>query len=437
MKFAVITKDFSGLGWAIMLQREGHEVVIGYENKDLEEEPPERQDGYLLVGNGLVAKEPMEQLFGRRSKLKDVYWIFDSNNLWEYGEKLRKEGFKVWGASELTHKMEHDRDYGVAIAKKYGFDLPLTKTFTNIDEAVTFLEQNEDTSYVCKPNDADSYLTYVPQSEVAESANRELRAYLRSMNDGTEFILQEVVKGVEAIPECFFYKGEPYFAWVEVECKRKNSGDKGELTGSSQGIGFLVDLDAPIIKNTVAKLFPFYKELRYTGFADVDVIIKDNRFYFIEFCNRFGYDAHANLFLNLLITPFGECLANMIDGKLAGFYDRFRKGFGAAIRMYLDNIRTGFPLYVSKDVEHKFFHYEAYQEDVEHPETDFQLSGYGYEIGIICGHGWTLKDAAKSALDNALKVNFPLCSYREDLDEENYPSSPIKRWNALNAMGLI
>jgi phosphoribosylamine--glycine ligase len=436
-QFIWCTRDFSGLGFAVKLQDEGCDVIVAFEPDP--DQDPEKDEAYSLVGSGIVEREPMAQVFKNRTKHRAAYWIFDSNYLWEYADKLRKEGFKVFGASELTSKMEHDRDYGVSIAKKSGLDIPPMQTFSDVQDAIAFLESQPNKAYVCKPDDADSHLTYVPQSETPEAANRELRAYLLSMDDGQEFLLQQKMRGVEVNVECFFYKGRPYFAWVELECKRKNSGDKGELTGCSQDLAFIVDMNAPIVANTVAKMFPYYENLKYTGFGDLNVILADNQVYFIEFCNRFGYDAHATLFSTLRIKPFREVLANIIDGKgIDDAYTWFRKGFGAGIRLYLDNPKTGFPLFVSKDVKDRFYHYEAYQDgNQEDPEQDFCLAGFGGEVGIITGFGYTMKDAAKNALENALKINYPCCAYREDLDEENYPSSPIKREQAISAMGLL
>jgi phosphoribosylamine-glycine ligase len=437
-KFVLCTKDFSGLGFALMLKEEGQDVIVGYGDPDIKKKKPEEQDAYNLVGEGLVDCIGFDGLFSKRAQHKDAYWIFDTNHHSDKADQLRSEGFKVWGTSEITESLEHDRDVGVEIAQKHGLDIPETEEFSDAEPAIAFLEKNEDKSYVCKPHDSESHLTYVPQSESPASANKELRSYIRSMADGENFILQEKIKGVESNTECFFFQGEPYFAWVDLECKRKNSGDKGELVGCAQDIGFIVDLNKPIVQRVVGPLFPFFQRLRYTGFADVNVILSDNRIYFLEFCARFGYNAHPMLFRSLLIAPFGETLIQMIDGPDENFYDRFRKGFGSSITMYIDHPQMGLPIFITKDVAKWFYAYELYQDkDTEDKEEEFSLAGFSNEVGVICGHAYAMVDSAKNALDNALKVNFPLCGYREDLNETDFPSSPIKRFEALDAMGMI
>jgi phosphoribosylamine-glycine ligase len=433
--FIWVSKDFSCLGFALKCKKEGHNVKIAYENDELE---PEQEEAYGLVGEGLVECVPMEKVFKARDQHADAYWVFDSNHLADYSDALRQEGFKVWGSGELCHKLEHDRGFGVDVADEAGFDIPYTEDFTSVDKAIAFLEKNADKAYVCKPNDDESYLTYVPQSETPESANKELRTYLKSMDDGSSFILQQVIRGVEVDVEVFVFQGKPYFAWVDLECKRRNSGDKGSLIGCSQNISFIVPLDSPLVQTTIAKMYQFCEEQNYTGFADVNVILSDNKVYFLEWTWRYGFSAHPTLFFPLLIAPLGETFAAMIDGKTENFYDRFRKGFAAGVLMYIDNPRSGYPLHVSKDVSPNFYHYECCSDsEIEDPEQDFYLAGFGQEVGVVFGHNYSLVDAAKKALANALLINYPACAYREDLDQMDFPSSPIKRHEALDALGMF
>lgn len=441
MNFIICTRDWSGLGFALMLKDEGNDVLMAFNPPpDLE---PDKEESYFRVGEGLVDRVPLQEAFKSRYKHRQAYWIFDGNHEWEFGDKLRKDGFKVLGASQWTERMEHDRDYGVDVAKKAGLDIPDSTEFSDAESAIAFLESNENKSYVCKPNaesgaTVEAYMTYVPQADTPEDANRELRSYLRSIEITDDFILQEKVNGVEVNVECFFYRGRPFFAHANFESKRKNSGDKGELTGCAQDVEFIVPMDCPLVTSTVGKMFPTCQRQSFTGFGDINCILSDNKVHFIEWCYRFGYNSHPNLFMNLAISPTGEMLSKMMDGKIENFYQHFRKGFGASILMYADHPKIGFPLHVSPEVHKKFYHYEAYQDEAaDDPECDYCIAAFGEQIGIIGGFGYTIKDAAKDALRNALKINYPFAAYREDLDESNYDSSPEKRYEAMCAMGLI
>ncbi len=92
MRFVVATLHVSGLGCALRLQQERHEVVLapaGTADRRLE-------DRYALVGNGLVAKRPLAELMSDRASWRDAYWIWDENHSVKENELLRAEGHRVF-----------------------------------------------------------------------------------------------------------------------------------------------------------------------------------------------------------------------------------------------------------------------------------------------------------------------------------------------------
>ena len=48
--------------------------------------------------------------------------------------------------------------------------------------------------------------------------------------------------------------------------------------------------------------------MKYTGFADANFIAARDGIWFFEKCERFGYNAHVNLFWNLNLSTLGEVL---------------------------------------------------------------------------------------------------------------------------------
>lgn len=429
-KFIIVSKDMSGLGFATMIDGAGHEVMIANKNDDLEDEDKE---SYELVAQGLIKRFTLDSVFNKRNYLKDYYWIFDMNYHSEYSDKLREEGFKVLGASEFSDKSEHDRNFGVDLVKEYGMDVPETFEFKSIEEGISHLEQNEDKAYVFKPDESDcSYLTYVPINEKPEAANKELRSYMRAIEDPGSFILQEKKKGVEVNFEVWFYEGQPFFAFCDFENKRKLNGDVGENVGCAQDIVFKVPVDSKGVQETIGKLFPFYEKEKYTGFADINVIIGDNKVYFLEFCNRFGYNSHPNLFLTLAIDSFPNIMADFIDGNIEGMDERFKSGFGASISLYIDHKRKGMPIHIPEDLEKSFFCYDYYDEG-----NGLQLAGYDHQVGIITAHDYTIQDASHEAISRAHKIVFPDRAFRSDMDKHDMANLPIKRYQALVSMGYV
>lgn len=455
-KFVVVTENFSGLGFAKMIIDSGYTAIMACqpeEEKDLEElaekdldemekahkqkELEEALEKFWKVGEGIVPRVHLKELLKEKDKFKDYYFLWDGNHNWEVADQLREEGFKVFGGQELTFKMEKDRQFGTEIIKKAGLQTPPTYEFSTIEEGLKFLDENLDKAFVFKPDDSGKgcFTTYVPDSVKKEAANRELYAYLASQDPevGT-YILQERKDGVETNFEVWIYKGRPFFAWCELECKRKLNQEEGEMVGCGQSLGFIVSLDCKGVEMTVGKLLPYFRN--YTGFIDMNVIVSDKELYFIEFCARFGYNAHPNLFLNLAQKPFCEIISDFVDGKTENFYDNFKYGFGATVSLYIDHPIKGYPIYIDPEIEDKFYHFDTFKEK-EDEANEYSLAGYGNEVGIVCAHGYDMKSTAEQCIKNTEKITYPNHACRTDLDKDTYENSPLKRYTALEAMKML
>lgn len=424
--FIIVSEDFTGLGWAKKLQDEGNEVIMAYKIKEDDEKKKEAQ----LVGRGIVDMRNLEDVFEERKSFKDSYWIFDMNVHTDIAKTLNAEGYKVLGGQEISEKMENDRQFASDLMEKYGVKSPPTHEFTSVEDGLKFLEENPEKAFVFKPDEPhDMVCTYVPDSEKDEKANLELCVYLSSIQDAGTFILQERIKGVETNFEVWFYKGKPFFAMCNLECKKKLNQDFGSLVGCSQCIDFAIPLKCKAVESTIGKLYEFYKELEYTGFVDANIIVYDNENYYLETCNRFGYNSHPNLFFSVSKLPVGDILVSIIEGDIENFYDKMRFGFGASITLYTDCEKKGLPIFIEEDGEKNFFMFDAYKE-----KDQYFMSGYCGEIGIVSAHGYTIKEAAEEVLEKAKLIRFPMRSMRSDLEKNDYHSAPQGRHDALDAM---
>lgn len=443
-RFVVVSKDFSGFGFAKMIGDAGYPCVLAYKLDEAITDKAELKK-FREIGEGVVQKAPLDKMFAKREQFRDAYWFFDQNNHNDMGETLRTEGFKVWSGSELSGKMEHDRQFGIDIAKAAGIESPAEFEFSTLEEGMAFLDEKIDSepekcAYVFKPNAPDTaWETYVPDSEKDEAANRELCAYMEALPPGNTggFVLQQRIRGVEANFEIWVRDGKPFFAFCDLECKKKLNDDYGPLVGGAQDIAFTIPLESKAVRETVGKLLDLKEFKHYTGFLDMNVIVSEKDNYFLEFCARTGYPAHPTLFSALAKSPFPEILMDMIDGPGTNeddFYRHLKYGFAAGITLYTDKRRHHMPLYISDDVDRLFYPYDLMRRD---DLTLMSGCGEDMEVGVITGHGYTIKTAAEEALRNMAKVNFPNRSGRTDLDKNCYAQAPQSRYDALVAMHYL
>jgi hypothetical protein len=425
MRFVVATAFHAGLGFALRLADEGHDVVLapcGIKDRRLDAR-------YALIGNGLLEKRPLADVMRDRAKYRDALWVWDENHSVEENETLRAEGFCVLGGGAYADRMEHDRDACLEFVSRFGLCPPPSFAFNDIRAATCFLERHPETAYVFKPDRGESYDTWLPLSDQAADANLELRHHLRSLESSGPFVLQEHKAGIEANVEVWFVEGEPRFAFMTLECKRKLTGDLGDLTGCAFDFAFAISIDSRAVQESVGRLFPAYRDMRYTGFGDANILASRDGVWFFEKCERFGYNAHPNVFWNLNRVPLGETFRSLVDGT---FEADFGPGFGATCSMYMDHPLPGRVVEFPESLKKDLYFYDVYR------ANDMLLTaGYYEHVLIANAFEYTIETSWRAVLDRARAVRFSGRSFRIDGDGTDYASSPLRRYEALRAMGYL
>ncbi len=432
MRFVIATSDYAGLGFATRMQDEGHEVILAANPRPADLNDPERMKAFARVGCGMVRKEALRDVMEHRSRMRDWYWIWDFNHSVEENETLRRENFKVLGGGRFAESMEHDRERCLEFTTKYGLQPPPSHAFNDPREAMAFLKQHQRTAFVYKPDTGANFETFLPESEDAAEANEELRAHLSTVEPGKGFILQERKDGVETNVEVWFHDGEPVFAFMGLECKKRYAGDLGDLMGCAFDYAFVIPLGSKAVSDSVGKLYPAYHDMRYTGFGDANFIAARDGIWFFEKCERFGYNAHPNLLFNLSRRGVGETLANLIDGD---FKADFSGGFGASVTMSTRAAARGgqavqFPEKLWPDI----FWWDVYKENDLLRTAGYDADG---NVLIVTAYGYTIQTAWETLMKKTAQIKFPYRSYRIDGADTNYPSSPLRRYQALTAMGYL
>jgi hypothetical protein len=428
MRFVIATRDYAGLGFATRLADEGHEVLLATSPSPEDAANPR----YDLVGQGMVVKEPLSDLMARRSDLRDWYWVWDGNHSVEENETLRAEGFKVLCGGRYAFAMEHDRKACLDHVAVFGLLAPPSHHFENTREAIEFCRRNPRTAYVYKPNAGANFETFLPESHDGRDANQELQVHLSTLENPGSFILQERKEGVETNVEVWFDRGDPVFAFMTLESKRKYALDMGELAGCAFDFAWVIPLDCKAVQESVGKLFPAYRNMKYTGFGDANFIAARDGVWFFEKCERFGYNAHPNLLFNLSRRGVGEVFASLVDGN---FKPDFSGGFGASVTMSTkENAGGGKAIQFPARLEPNIYFWDAYKRGELYLTAGYDDAG---DVLIVCEFGYTMPTAWESLMKVASQIRFPYRHYRPDGAGVDFPSSPLRRYEALKAMGYI
>src|SRR5205823_1486187 len=143
----------------------------------------------------------------------------------------------------------------------------------------------------------------------------------------------------------------------------------------------------------------------------------------------FGYNSHPNLLWNLNLAPLGETLVSLVDGT---FEPHFSPGFGASVSMYTDHPRPGKVIGIPEEAARNVYLYDGRAAD-----GLLVTSGYSKDVAIALGFGYTIPTAWEACLAVARQVTFPGRAFRIDGAGTDFPSSPVRRYEALVAMGYV
>lgn len=428
-----VTQEWSCLGLAMLAKSQGSKVICAYKYSD--EAEPDDLTQTDLIGDGLVDKLPLDEATKKLIGSGNL-WVFDGNELPKYADRLKRAGESVVGTSSLCAKMEDDRDYAAEVAELVGLDMPETQKFSDYQTAIKFLESNKKKSFAYKPFKGDPTATYVPQErEDLVKANSELREYISGLSATSgkpQFILQEVVEGIEAALDLWVQRGVPKVAFCDLESKRKLTGDLGENIGCAGDYIFVLPFSTKIVQETVAKYLS-WKELKdYTGTVDVNVSIVNGKPLFFENCFRFAYNAYPATFHGLARASVEDIIREWVDGRHKDMSSMFKSGFAGSLTLVADHPKEGSPIIVPKGLENSFNTTRAFKDDV-----GLRMVEGWPEIGSVIAHGPTIESVGQQCLDLAKQVAFPDKGYRIDLTQADLPGLPLRRFRDLQTLGYL
>jgi phosphoribosylamine--glycine ligase len=322
MKFLFVSDHAGSLSLAMRVQREGNEVEFFIS-----------EPGSKRCGDGLINKVKD----WRAALSKDKILVFDMVGQGALADKLRKQGYMVFGASALADKLELNRSFGTESMQVAGIQTPTTTTFTSFDDAVKFMATKRG-RYVFKPSGnmetAYTYVAYNDEDMVNFLVNCKTDP---AMAGRISFELQEYVEGVEMSLEGLFNGTNWVEGWwnITFERKRRLGGDLGSQTGCSMDVVRVLpeQIESPMVRKTLAKITPMLQASGYKGVININCIWKDGHPLGIEWTTRFGLNAIYTM-LELVKDDAGKIIADVCFGSNRPI--RTEKGqFGASVRCYV------------------------------------------------------------------------------------------------------
>ena len=320
MRILVISQTGDGLGVAMRLRVEGHEVAMWIKNPI-----------YKRCGVGIV-----ERVASWREKLRWAQLVIvDMVGMGKVLEPvLRRMGLPFIGASPMLDRLELDRAFGMETFASCGVQIPETWSFGSPEEAKSFFVGIDwGDGFAVKADDNVGCATSRVLSEPEQ-----LDWALDALPPGASLIVQRRVSGVEVSTEGW-WNGKKWINFNHTfEEKKFMAGDLGPNTGCMGNV-VVSRKSNKLTRATVEKLEPLLVRAGWRGPVDVNCIVDEKGAYALEATARFGYDA-IETFLEGCSLGAGELFREVAEGTI----DEIPAGTD-----YCIGVRLSVPPYPSED----------------------------------------------------------------------------------------
>lgn len=434
MNILFISNDLIAGDLARVLYQEGNDVKLYIHDRK------RRQNLEGLVPKTNSWKKELEWVG------KDGLIVFDDVLFGKEQTMLRKQGYSVFGGSEIGDRFELDRSYSQDIFNKYGINTVPLYDFFNIDSAVEFIKAKGG-SWVVKQNNHhySKKLSYVGKYE----DGRDTVNFLESIRKNTllnnqRISLQERVIGVE-IGCGRYFNGKDWVGPIEInlEHTRLYPNGIGPITSEMGTLAWYSDDESePIFKNTIEKIKPYLQEIDFRGDIEVNCIVNESGLYALEPTARFGSPI-IHLQVELHKSPWAPFLKGAADGQITTF--EYKKGYGLVTLIavppfpFIDgDINTsmyGVNLFLeklSKD-DWKHIHFEEVSKKTLNSKDFYQVSDHRGYVAYVTSVADSVVSAHQHTLDMIDRIHIPKMFYREDIGLKfiNGEEELLKKWGYI------
>lgn len=421
---------------AYVLKQEGHKVKLFIDDVD-------RKDNF----ENIVEKtDDWHKELSWVGKGKNSLIIFDDIGYGKIQDQLRKNGYSVFGGSELADRLESDRQYAHEIFTTVGIKTVPVKNFNGILSAIDFIKKNKE-AWVIKQNDsASKSLNYVGQFDDGRDVINVLENYQKNVKGQMRTItLQQKIHGIE-IAVARYFNGSDWVGPIEVneEHKKLFPGDLGPMTSEMGTLAWYEDNENnKLFQETLLKLKPHLQKINFKGAIDINCIVNQTGAYPLEATPRFGSPI-IYLQNDIHQSPWGELLKAIADGRN---YDlKWKRGYGIVVLVtvppfpYTKKLREmspkGIDIHFNKTLresDFKHIHFEGVSLRNRKGKGQYYVSDHQGYILYATAVQPSVELARRKVNKLIKKIHIPKMFYRHDIGigfiEETYDK--LHAWGYL------
>ncbi|HEM2696106.1 TPA: phosphoribosylamine--glycine ligase [Streptococcus suis] len=277
-------------------------------------------DGIELVNIGISEHSALINF----AKENDIAWTFvgpDDALAAGIIDDFEQAGLKAFGPSRLAAELEWSKDFAKQIMVKYGIPTAAFGTFSNFEEAKSYIEEQGAPIVVKADGLALGKGVVVAETvEQAVEAAREMLLDNKFGDSGARVVIEEFLAGEEFSLFALVNGDQFYILPTAQDHKRAFDGDQGPNTGGMGAYAPVPHLPQSVVDtavDTIVKpiLDGMIAEGRsYLGVLYAGLILTDQGPKVIEFNARFG-DPETQIILPRLTSDFAQNIDDILHKR--------------------------------------------------------------------------------------------------------------------------
>lgn len=354
---------------------------------------------------------------------KDGLIVFDDVGYGKIQDKLRKDGYNVFGGCEAGDRLELDREYAQKVFGDHGIKPIETINFKNIELAIEHVERNKN-PWVVKQNGHLSSFCFVGCMDDGSDSLSLLRSHSRFLKGDYSISLQVRASGIE-IGVARYFNGNDWLGPIEMNVEHKCflNDNIGPLTGEMGTVMWYEKKENRLFKETLGRLKPYLKKINYKGDIDINCIVNEFGVAPLEATMRFGSPA-VKLQDEIHLSSWADFL--MAGAKGVSFDLKYKKGYSLVVSIVIppfpyttassDFYLKGVDIFFKKELtnkEREMIHFE--EASFRDKKDSYYIAGNDGCILFITGSSTTIEGARKKVYDLINKIVIPKMMYRTDI----------------------
>lgn len=387
---------------------------------------------YALPGNGGIAADAtcvdigakdLENIvnFAKENKIEFAIVAPDDPLVLGLVDLLQAEGIPCFGPNKDAAIIEGSKAFSKDLMKKYGIPTAEYATFTDMDEALCYL----DTCKIPVVVKADGLALGkgVIIAETLEEAKKAVRDMMEDKvfgESGSVVVIEEFLTGPE-VSVLSFTDGKTLIPMVSsMDHKRALDGDKGLNTGGMGTVAPNPYYTAEIAARCEEEIFlptmvAMNRECRtFSGCLYFGLMLTEDGPKVIEYNCRFG-DPETQVVLPLLDSDLFDIMVHVAEGTLEDADVNFAEDAACCVVMascgYPKSYEKGYEIKIADDVE------DVYVAGAKLSEDGKLLTNGGRVLGVT-ERGKDIKEAIEKAYKSVEKVSFDNAYYRKDIGQK-------------------